>query len=303
VSATTTLAVPESQTGSGSVTAVAVLAIIASGSLGLWSLFLIPSLLEPASRLVQVAGWIVGGLFLLLSAFGLVTAFGLLNRRKWACVSAIVWAICLTQPDVSGVAAKRDAVALGSDLAVIVIAYWALFVLVRPRTDGQFFDSSEKSHLPPVVSAIGWLLALSVIDIPFCLALHLPFFLFGHSLFGWPGELAHVLTSLLMFIAGVALLRVMSFGIRFAVGVLAFQICDELLNNFSTTVQTQSNYVISDILAKFNIPYHGIAGPNGWELIASLLTTFVMAACLVGYSRRYRTAAAARVGLASIEDA
>jgi hypothetical protein len=229
-----------------------------------------------------------------MSAFGFISALGLLNRRKWARVSGIVWAIGLTQPAISGVTTSRDAMALASDLACIAIAYWALFILVRPKSDGEFFDSSEESLLPAVVPAIGWLLTLSVIDIPLSLSVHLPFFFFGHSFFGWPGELAHVIASLLMSFAGVALLRVMSFGIRFTLGLLAFQTCNELFNNFNANVQAQTNHVISDILAKFNIPYHETAGSHGWELVASCLTTFVIAACLVSYSTKYRMAVAAR---------
>jgi len=250
---------------------------------------------------VQVTGWFIGALLLLLSAFGSATAIGLLHRQKWARVSAIAWAIAMTSPGLNLTAPKPGPVALATDFAMISVAFWALFVLVRPKADAEFFEPGRESRLPAAVSAVGWLLVLSSLDVPACLVLHLPFFIFGRGLFGWPAGLAHALTSLLLFVAGVALLRMKSFGMGFALGLLILEICNGIVNDLSATVQTQLNHVISDILAKFNMSYASTATPLSWEILASSLTNLVMAACLVGFWTKYQASVTARLPLTAIE--
>ena len=278
----TILPLPEFRCRSGSVTAAGVLAIIVSGCLALLLLLMMVFADHPTPPFGRVFQWILWSMLMVLSVLGIATGLGLLNRRNWARVLAIVWAFTLISPNFDW----NHPGTLVTGLLSVTIGLWWLILLARSSMDAEFSKPSQPRCPPAAISAIGWFLVISIIGVPLYLVLPLPFFIVGHGLYGWSGKVAFIIISLLEFAVGLALLRVKLSGVWLALGLQLFLFGNGLINDFSPTVQTALNLTASQILIKLGISVNELPS-HGFGKSLSFVTPIVMAASLIIFWKKY----------------
>lgn len=187
----------------------------------------------------SVAGLAIAGLLLVLAAWGVTTAIGLIRLRRWARVSILVFSVLMvltfgSTAVVMAVVPLPSLPSLPSGLMTgvrigIVCIYgilaliggWWLYLFNRASVVAQFAPGPPPAR-PLSVSMIAWLLLCGGV---FCFVytwLPFPAILFGITITGWSAKAAYLVLSLLQLWLGVGLLRLRPLSRVVTIGFFVF---------------------------------------------------------------------------------
>ena len=257
---------------SGVVTAAAVIALVGSvGALLFGSMTLLGGFLasgdpsftdqsgDPSDAPSLAVFLIMGGGQLALSAWGIVSAVGLLRLRNWARLSFVVFAALLAVasscavlglmvaipalslvPDVDPNIPPGVMAAVLSVMALIAVSgvgvgIWWVIYFNRARVRSQFIskpvEMADRPRPPVRITVVAWLLVANGLFLPLHLTATHPTVLFGVVVRGWPGRGVVVAQLVVACVAGIGLLRKRAGAHTLAVGLYVFG-----LLNFAATL-------------------------------------------------------------------
>ena len=211
----------------------AVLAILGSGATLLFgALFLLMALLglsssdETASLMpLKPMMFVMAGVCLALSAWGVSTAIAIFLRRRWARVSILVFAGLLAITNAGAVlftlfvqllAVSQNRpmetagwVAAGFNGVLAALGVWWL-VLFNRRRSKEYFDAQEPVHeraRPLSISVTAWCLLIGAAFMIIAGVLRSPAVLFGIILTGWAALVVYAVFAVVQMYIGTGLLH------------------------------------------------------------------------------------------------
>jgi hypothetical protein len=190
------------------------------------------------------------------AAWGVVTSFGLLDRRQWARISVLVFAwLCIVYcllpmllfsvvplSHIEGTSANFNFyVRLGatSYFALFVAAGgWLLYFFSKESVKDQFdgkpegIDAQSPSELhskrPLSISVVAWYLLITAFLFTATFSYRVPVSLFSYDIAGWEARLIKVIYVLVHVLAMVGLLELRRWGRTLAICYFSFLILDTL---------------------------------------------------------------------------
>lgn len=222
-----------------------------------------------------------------LGIWAIVTAVGLLRRRKWARTSALVvttFALVpaafslifvlalpfLSGPDNTRVSMVRELVLLSISALPVALCVWALWYLNRMHVRQHFGYVPTTPFVPipqlpkrlrrrPVgVALIGWYLAIApgflLISLPAYLHWNLPAIFFGVVFHDLRAVAVGAFWSAFSFAAGLALLKGRNWGRALAICVFAMGMVNILFMGLRPGFQTTMQQSLNDVYRSMGMP-------------------------------------------------
>lgn len=305
---------------SGSVIAAGVVAILGSClailgcAFALLGTMLLPSTpadnqLPPIFKAITVALTVF---FLAIAIFGIFTGVGILRRKNWARISAMVWAGITTPLCVlvllftlfmpSPTAPQENAPSLLAVKVFLLLFYaipigtgiWWLILFTRPNVRAQFSgevlptqpEASERPRCPLPVAVIAGFLLFSF---PFVLLfplLHIPIpvILFGHRIHGQLGSGIFAFTAVLSLAAGIGLLRLKQWSYPLVIGLQSFWLLSGTISFLSPSHERN----MREFMDEMHVPQADVAAQSylhshSWPFLVGFLPSIVILVILSYY--------------------
>jgi hypothetical protein len=321
------------QKPSASVIVAGILAILGSLfmmlclGLGLMGLYLTPAAkggpeVPPIPPFALTAATIMLVVMFLVAIFGIFTGIGLFQLKKWARISALVWAgitvlfssIALaflmilpfpTVPNAQGanLAAVKGMLAIFYGLPILIGVWWLiLFNQKKTKTLFEGAPTLSPSAAPveprcpiPLAILAGFMLfsVMSMFLVPF---MHVPvtMILFGQRLRGEFGAFLFSAFTVLNLAAAIGLLKLKRWGYWLAFGLYGFAVVS------GTVTVLRSNYAqnMREIFSEMRMPE--ASGPvldmvnNRFFAFFTLIPILIILGILAHYRSRFLQASAAR---------
>lgn len=212
----------------------------------------------------------IAGFCILLAAWGIATAVGVLRARPWACYSILVVGGCLAffgltsavgsavffmlplplpaSTDPAQVHAIQSflriflSIMVAYDLTLGAIGVWWLAYFNRPRMRELFAHGvprRESNQRPLLISIFAVLNAVGGVTCLVYAFLPLPAIAFGFAFHGWSKALIYLVFAVAMLAVGWGLWMRQEWGRRLALGLLAFGMLNTLASILRPPAMTQ----------------------------------------------------------------
>jgi hypothetical protein len=297
---------------------------ILGASVSLLGLYLTPRP-EPRSAMPAYATAVaaVGMLIILgLAVFGIITGIGLIRLRNWARLSILIWSaitvffgaaalaflLAIPFPASPGgpllnPSAVKVVVAIVYGVPVVISIWW-LLLFNKKSTKEQFTAASSPGvegtlpapDCPLLVQVIAvfflfsllWVVCLPFMHIP------IPIIFFGHRSSGTGGKALFGLTSMLLAVGAIGLLKLQKWSYPLVLGVQSFWLISAAVSTLSPTYTGIMQGLLSEMQPPTAAAIAFSVGQLRFMSFIGILFSLLILGILVFYRRRFMEAASAR---------
>jgi len=291
---------PDTSQRSASVTAAAVVAILAGAflaltcSLGFFGILLIQPTANPALPLpARTALLVMMAIFIAASIYGIITGVALLLLRNWARISILIWAgffVCfgaigipfafflptISPPNAPQLPESSQRLMLWLFLVFyslpLLVGIWWLILFNRKAVKEQFTGTGDstgaglpaKPRCPLPIAILAWLYLTSILNLlllPF-FPVRIPVFVFGLALPSKAGLALLILTSLCFFAGGWGLLKLKPWSYSLTIGLQMFWLASTAASLLNPAYSAAFTSYMHDFHAWLHLPETQFSGPD-----------------------------------------